>query len=100
MFQVSGPSEDYAQREAPCFRSLRCFRLAQYHVQVVVPIKMCVYRQEAKKKLPEMFWSKVDLRQLAQHKEHSSGLGQHNGPNARRTLRKMDTSKKATGSNR
>ena len=64
------------------------------------PELMCVYRQEAKKKLPEMFWSKVDLRQLAQHKEHSSGLGQHNGLNARRTLRKMDTSKKATGSSR
>ena len=60
----------------------------------------CVPRQETQKKLPEMYWSKVDLRQLAKHKETSSALGQHNGPNARRTLRKMDTSKRNTGSSR
>lgn len=65
-----------------------------------IQLCMCVRRQENQKKLPEMFWSKVDLRQLAKYKETSSALGQHNGPNARRTLRKMDTIKRNTGSSR
>lgn len=64
------------------------------HSSKISLTNMPLCRQEQQKKLPAMFWSKVDLRQLAKHQEQTSSLGQHNGPNVRRTLRKMDSSKR------
>lgn len=58
---------------------------------------MCGCRQEGSKELPQMSWSKIDLRQLAQQKQHMNAGMTHQGGNSQRTLRKMDASKRKKG---